>query len=447
MIQHFIEVISATLLVNTLLEINKIKTNFSYLFSENLLRLFIGFFLSVWMARYLGPESYGKFSYVITLVGLFLPLYILGSDEVITKFLVKKEEEANEIMGTGLAIKLLGSFLSMLIINTLAYALRQDEPYLRLGIVVYSLAMSFQAFGVINNYYQSRVEESKTSLIRNLVLFPVSVLKVVFIITQQSWEYFVWLSCLEVSAAGLLYVWLFTKENYSIFRWKFSVNLWKKLLSFCIPFFVVLFLEQALFKVDQLMIGEILGDKVLGEYGAANKLINLWNFVPIAFLTSLYPSLVSSFPDSKRKYRKTRRLLLGGLFWFSLIFAASVTFLGEYIVNFLYGEDYRLTGELLRIYSWVTLLSYFTIARGKLFLIEGRRLKNIFLMAFTFVANFILNLSMIPKFGATGAIYATLISLFLGVALLIVTKSDRELLGDFLLSIIETPKLLIDKLR
>ncbi len=430
-----------------MVDAKKIGKNFSFLFSENILRLSIGFFLSVWMARHLGPESYGRFTYVISLVNLFLPLYILGSDETIIKLFIDRPTQKNDLMGTGAIVKGGGALLSIVFINGVAYLIRTEDQVMKTMILVYSLAMSFQFLGIINNYYQSKVEEGKTSLIRNLVLVPISIAKVFFIYIGFGWESFIWLSGLEVILAGLLYLIFFIKSEDIGLKWSFNYLLLMDILKLCLPFLVVIFLEQSLFKIDQLMVGEILGDQVLGQYGAANKLINLWNFVPLTLLSSIYPLLVKGFSGDKKQYIYYRRLLFSALLWFSLLFAISVTVVGEHLVSLLYGEKYSLTGGLVRLYSWITILSYFSIVRSKLLLIEGKWGQNIFLMLSVFLTNIIFNYFLISKFEVYGAVYGTLLSLSIGILLMILFKTGRQIIWDWGASIFLGPKVLFGKLR
>ena len=44
--------------------------NTSWLFFEHILRMTLGLFIGVWVARYLGPNQFGLFSYVQALVAM-----------------------------------------------------------------------------------------------------------------------------------------------------------------------------------------------------------------------------------------------------------------------------------------------------------------------------------------------------------------------------------------
>ncbi len=51
--------------------------NTSWLFLEKILRMVVGLFVGIWVARYLGPEQFGLFSYAQSFVGLFTTISTL----------------------------------------------------------------------------------------------------------------------------------------------------------------------------------------------------------------------------------------------------------------------------------------------------------------------------------------------------------------------------------
>ena len=64
--------------------------NTSWLFGEKVLRMVMGLFVGIWVARYLGPEQFGTFSYSQSFVGLFTAIATLGLDGIVVRELVKK---------------------------------------------------------------------------------------------------------------------------------------------------------------------------------------------------------------------------------------------------------------------------------------------------------------------------------------------------------------------
>ena len=81
--------------------------NTSWLFGEKILRMVVGLFVGVWVARYLGPEQFGLFSYAQSFVGLFTAIAGLGLDSIIVRELVKDESKRDALLGTAFRLKLI----------------------------------------------------------------------------------------------------------------------------------------------------------------------------------------------------------------------------------------------------------------------------------------------------------------------------------------------------
>jgi O-antigen/teichoic acid export membrane protein len=65
----------------------KYLRNTSWMFAEQALKLVSGVFVGIYVARYLGPERFGIFSYALAIVSIFMAVSKLG--DVINTVLVK----------------------------------------------------------------------------------------------------------------------------------------------------------------------------------------------------------------------------------------------------------------------------------------------------------------------------------------------------------------------
>jgi len=80
------------------------------------------------------------------------------------------------------------------------------------------------------------------------------------------------------------------------------------------------------------------------------------------------------------------------------------------VVTLLFGNAYVQAGSVLSIHIWSGLFVFLGLASGKWFIIEGLQRYSFYRTLFGAVANIVLNLIMIPKFGVLGAASATVIS-------------------------------------
>jgi O-antigen/teichoic acid export membrane protein len=79
--------------------------NTSWLFGEKILRMIVGLFVGIWVARYLGPEQFGLLSYAQSFVGLFTAIATLGLDGIVVRELVKDPSRRDELIGTAFWLK------------------------------------------------------------------------------------------------------------------------------------------------------------------------------------------------------------------------------------------------------------------------------------------------------------------------------------------------------
>jgi hypothetical protein len=83
--------------------------NTSWLFAEKILRMAVGLFVGIWVARYLGPDKFGLLSYAQSFVGLFSAIATLGLNGIVVREIVKYPEEEDGILGTAFILKMTGN--------------------------------------------------------------------------------------------------------------------------------------------------------------------------------------------------------------------------------------------------------------------------------------------------------------------------------------------------
>ena len=165
--------------------------NTSWLFAEKILRIVVGLFVGIWIARYLGPEQYGLFSYAQSFVGLFAAFATLGLDGIVVRELVKNESKANEILGTVFYLKLLGA-IGVLLFLAIAINFTSNDRYTNILIFIVASAIIFQSFNVINFYFQSKVMSKFVVYSNILSLFASSIVKIVLLLNGAPLIAFVW---------------------------------------------------------------------------------------------------------------------------------------------------------------------------------------------------------------------------------------------------------------
>lgn len=425
--------------------INKIKTlknhqgfmkyfkNTSWLFAEKILRMTIGLFVGIWVARYLGPEQFGLFSYAQNFVGLFTAIATLGLDGIVVRELVKDESRRDELIGTAFWLKLIGA-VSVLAILAIAVNFTSNDSYTNILIFIIASATIFQSFNVIDFYFQSKVL-SKYVVYANIIsLFISSVVKIALILNEASLIAFAWVIFFDSVVLALGYLYFYMKNNA---KFKIQSLIFKRetavlLLKDSWPLMLGGFSFVVFSNIDNIMIKEIMGDFYVGIYDSAYRLVTLWYFLPGLVLSSLMPSLINSHHNSELFVG--RLLSISTLLvWIAIAIFSIYSIFNEAIIQISYGEQYVDAITLLSSLAAVNLLIFFNSVWNYWMTVENRTKRTLLFHLCTALLNIILNYFFIHKYGVIGAVYALLVSLL--ITYIIFGMYDKRILKLFIESV------------
>jgi len=384
--------------------------NTSWLFGEKILRMVVGLFVGIWVARYLGPEQFGLFSYAQSFVGLFTAIAGLGLDSIIVRELVKDPSKQAMLLGTAFRLKLIGALLVLMIL-AVAIKLSHQDSLTTLLIFIIASATVFQSFNVIDFFFQAKVL-SKYVVYTNIIsLLISSCVKIGLILTNAPLIAFAWVILFDSAVLMLGFVYFFQRHSQlNIKKLKFSKVMAVSLLKDSWPLILSGLVISIYMKIDQIMIKEMLNTEAVGQYAAAVRLSEAWYFIPMVISSSLFPAIINAKKQSEALYYARLQKLYDLMVWMAIAIALPMTFLSDWVVNLLYGEQYNQAGSVLMIHIWAGVFVGLGTASGKWFVSENL-IKEDFLRTFYGVlVNIGLNIYMIPKYGVIGAAIATLIS-------------------------------------
>lgn len=388
--------------------------NTSWLFGEKILRMVVGLFVGIWVARYLGPEQFGLFSYAGSFVGLFTAIATLGLDGIVVRELVKDETRRDELVGTAFWMKLVGA-VAVLAILAIAIQFTSNDRYTNILVFIIASATIFQAFNVIDFYFQSKVLSRYVVFANVISLFLSSIVKIVLILYEAPLIAFAWTVLFDsfVLAMGFIYFYIKTNSTLKIKNLKFNKLTAVNLLRDSWPLILSGIVISIYMKIDQVMIKEMLDAEAVGQYAAAVRLSEAWYFIPMVIASSLFPAIINAKAQSEELYYARLQKLYDLMVWMAIAIALPLTFLSDWVINLLYGEQYSQAGNVLMIHIWAGVFVFLGVASGKWFMAENLQMLSFWRTFNGMVINVILNFVLIPKYGIQGAAVATLLSYFM----------------------------------
>lgn len=379
------------------------------MFAEQLLRMVAGLLVGIWVARYLGPEQFGVFSYAIAFTAIFGSIAKLGLDGIVVRDLVREPNQRDAYLGTAFWLKLGGAIVTL---GAIAFAvqLTSNDRTTNLYIFIIASGTIFQSFEVVDFYFQSKVLSKFVSLCKMTQLLLSSLLKIYFVLTGADLIYFVLVSLVDQATLAVTLYIAYRYQKLGKFYRYFDLATAKQLLRDSWPLIFSSLVVMIYMRIDQIMIKEMLGEREVGIYSAAVRLSEVWYFIPMIITSSFYPAIVSAKKVSEELYYARLQRLYTFMVWMAIGIALPMTFLSDWLVTLLYGEAYREAGQVLMIHIWAGVFVFLGVASGKWFLSENLQKLSTLNTAVGAAANIFLNLMLIPKYGIYGAAIATLLS-------------------------------------
>lgn len=254
-------------------------SNTSWLLAENMLRLLAGLFVGIYVARFLGPDQYGLYSYSLAFVSLFGAIANLGLDSLVVRELVNQPESQDKILGTAFWLKTVGAILMMITIGAVV-PFTNNNATTKTYISIIAFGVIFQAFDVIDIYFQTKVQAKYVSICKAIQLLLISLVKLYLIYVCADLIWFVITTTIGVASLSIFMLYAMHHKYSLLFLIKFDTKIAKALMKESWP---MIFAGLALMlqaRIDQVMIKEMISSREVGFYSIAMGLTDVFAFVP-----------------------------------------------------------------------------------------------------------------------------------------------------------------------
>ncbi len=389
---------------------NRSFSNMLWLIGDSLFRMGLGFFVTVWLARYMGPKGFGAFNYAYAVIAVYTSVASLGMNGVVVRDLIKQEAPASLIMGSSFYLQVLGSVLASILVLVTTYLLRPGESEVLWAVMLMVPSILFRSSDIFKYWFEAKVS-SKFSVVAQNVGFLVSaLLKICAIVLHAPYWVISLTVSIEIFIVSLMLVFLYRRER-NVFDWKFDSSVAKSMFSQSWPLVLSGVALMLYMRIDQIMIGSMLGDAQVGVYSVAVKLSEVWYFLPIAIVSSFFPKVI----EEKRKgnmvaYEQRMQFIYDVAVVAAVGLALVISVLSPWVIVYFYGSAYKGAIPVSVIYSWVGVFYFLSSVSGRWYINENLQMFALTRNLFGLAIGFLLNLVLIPRFGALGSVASTLVA-------------------------------------
>lgn len=400
--------------------------NSLWIIAEKAAGLGLAFVATIFVARYLGPESFGLLAYALSLVAIFSAAGHMGLAGLVVRDIVKHPDDRAATVGTTAVLKFVGLAVGYAIL--LLYA----AVYEGVGTVEFQLvalagaALLLKPAEVLEFWFQAFVQARYISLARLASHLVSTALRLVLVVAGASLILFALTPVVQglVVAAILLY---FFRGKASLRISEFRAT-WARARSLLAQGWIIYLgsiFAVVYLKVDQVMLRWLAGAGEVGQYAVAAQFSEALYFLPVAIVATVFPKLIELRERSEPEFYARLQQLFDLLFIMGLGVAVALTLSASWIIGTLFGEVYGPSAGILIIHVWSAIFVFMRAAVSKWILIENALYFSLVTQGLGAVVNVGLNWLWIPDYGGVGAAYATLCSYAVAsfLALLIYTRT------------------------
>ncbi|NCC25319.1 MAG: flippase, partial [Deltaproteobacteria bacterium] len=145
----------------------KIVDNIGWLFFDKILRMGVGLFVGVWVARYLGPDQFGLLNFALAFTGLFGAIAALGLQGIVVRDIVRDPESAPVTLGTAAILQLVGGLVAYLLVLVIIAYLRPDDALSRSIVAILGSMLLLKASEIAVFWFESQVQSKYTVWVQN----------------------------------------------------------------------------------------------------------------------------------------------------------------------------------------------------------------------------------------------------------------------------------------
>ena len=385
---------------------NKFFQNTSWMVFAQIYQMVISLFIGVISARYLGPSNYGTINYAASYISFFTIFCALGLEGIVVREIISKREQEGIILGSGIIMRLIAGVLSMVAVCIIVYFLNPDDHILLVVTFLQSIILPFNAFNLIDMWYQSNLNSKVSTIIRCISYTVMSLYKVFLLITGKSVEWFAFSTALDSLLIAIMFMIMYRKQGKR--KLEFDLQTSKQLLRKSYHLIISTMMAVLYSQMDRVMIGKMMTQTDVGYYTAAATICNMWVFIPQAFANSARPVIMEVQEHNKGLYIKRLKQLSGFIFWIGVLFSIAFTVLADFIILVLYGKAYSMAKEPLVILIWSTVFSSLSYPRSIWMICENKQNYTKHILIWGVIINLVLNYYGIKYFGIIGAAVATL---------------------------------------
>lgn len=373
------------------------------------LSLLLSMAASILLARYLGSEQLGQYGALYAYLGLYTWLATFGLEEILAREAAQRRQQASSVLYTGAVLSagfgLFGLLAAFFLAPFFGYSGQLRFLLLLAGADLLLLnPMRFP--GIVFQVDLKQWWRVGTGLVRQVLWLSALAL---LALGQAAFVWVILARTLCSVAEAVLIVAITRRPEFLSRSWQFLRSETKNFVRYGFPIAVSGLAVSVYNRIDQVMLHKMTTDQLLGHYVVAVNIVELFSALPVALMSSLYPVLAQVASQEERfrhylglSYRSMMAVVFG--------VCAVLIPVGLPLIRLFYGPEYASSAPMVVVLIWSEVPVFFGVVITNALIAQNLQRYLPASTGLGALTNIVLNLFFIPRWGAVGASWATVVS-------------------------------------
>lgn len=395
---------------------NKLLKETSWSFAAKGVAFVLFIALNVFLARALGPEEFGRWSFFFSIITIFFLLSYFGLNASTQKFVAQynQTDKLRSVLASSFRLRIVVSFLFSLLLLLLHrhLALLLGRPELE-SLFIYAVPLVFLA-GVMEYLKQvfSGLHRIKYNFIVNILEYGLKFLFiVVFFNLSISLISIVNAFTLAMLLSSIIGSYLLYIRFYRVLKAPEHgtdyVRCTGSIIKYSLPLLILTFAFLIATEIDIIMLGMFSTNTEVGIYAAAKQVIIKIPHISLAIVMGIMPVFAKLNSSNHEELQDLLNKILKVNAIIMIPIVLSILFFSGYFIPLIFGEKYSASVLPLQILTVYLLCTSFSKPLSQFLTYRGIAVNRVIYTSGVIILNIILNMLLIPQYGAVGAAIAT----------------------------------------
>jgi len=370
----------------------------------------LALFYFVIVARWIGVENLGKYTFALAFTTLFAVFVDWGFSQALIRESARHKEKLQIYFSNALTVKVISSIfiysIIVLVIHLLKYpALTCQMVYLA-GVVMVLDSFTLLFWAVFRS--QQILKYEGIGIIGNQIIIIVFG---IFILLRGLSILYLMLPFVFGSLWNCLFAASLVRKRFKLrFVPSYHAQVFKFLLKIAIPFALIAIFSRIYTQLDSVLLSKLVGDRALGYYSVAHKIPLALMVIPSGLSAAIFPAFSHLYYFSQNKLKQLFDKAMLSLIIIAVPISFGLIGISRQLILKIYGPEYQPAVIVLRILGLATIFLFLNFPLGALLNACDKQKLNALLMGLATGLNALFNILLIPKYQYIGAGLAFLIS-------------------------------------